>query len=428
MNYENVDLSSLSLDQSLLEQINPVFNTAKMTLFQLAASGNKDAASISEKLGLTYEETQSNSSTEEFNLGAVIMEIRYRTMAAMAIESGYGTEVDLPCGYTPRAIEFARKGIRFKGLDLPAAIAEASPAITSLIDEDSRHLASFEGVDATNYSSLKKAFDDIDGEVCITTEGLMMYFTDSEAGEFCDNIRRILVEHGGCWITADPETALQYILIAKVVYADRFMEVMLRGKKRAEDRSDVQVSSRTMVIDPSNAGENMKKAMMFLSRHGLKAERLTVADYAPELASLKNFTSEQAEAIKRTLSQFAYWKITPIAGVSMDTTCAKADTFELKAELDEGKLLLRPIGRLDTLTSPGLLTFFENTVKDNATDEVIIDCEGLEYISSAGLRVLLIMSNECSGNLTAINIKKGVMEIIEQTGFDSVLNLDPVQG
>ena len=61
-------------------------------------------------------------------------------------------------------------------------------------------------------------------------------------------------------------------------------------------------------------------------------------------------------------------------------------------------------------------------------DEVIIDCEGLEYISSAGLRVLLIMSNECSGNLTAINIKKGVMEIIEQTGFDSVLNLDPVQG
>ena len=183
-----------------------------------------------------------------------------------------------------------------------------------------------------------------------------------------------------------------------------------------------------MVIDPSNAGENMKKAMMFLARHGLKAERLTVADYAPELASLKNFTSEQAEAIKRTLSQFAYWKITPIAGVSMDTTCAKADTFELKAELDEGKLLLRPIGRLDTLTSPGLLTFFENTVKDNAADEVIIDCEGLEYISSAGLRVLLIMSNECSGNLTAINIKKGVMEIIEQTGFDSVLNLDPVQG
>ena len=79
MNYENVDLSSLSLDQSLLEQINPVFNTAKMTLFQLAASGNKDAASISEKLGLTYEETQSNSSTEEFNLGAVIMEIIEQT-------------------------------------------------------------------------------------------------------------------------------------------------------------------------------------------------------------------------------------------------------------------------------------------------------------------------------------------------------------
>ena len=41
------------IDQKILEQTNPVFNTAKMTLFQLADSGNKDAAAISEKLGLT---------------------------------------------------------------------------------------------------------------------------------------------------------------------------------------------------------------------------------------------------------------------------------------------------------------------------------------------------------------------------------------
>lgn len=424
MNYGNIDLSSLSFDQAVLEQINPVFNTAKMTLFQLAASGNDDAAAIADKLGLTYKQTQSDSSSEEFIMGSIIMEIRFRTMAAMAERSGFADEVDLPCGYTPRAIEFARKGLRFTGLDLPAAIEEAAPAITSLIDEDLRHLVRFEGVDATNYSSLKKVFDDIKGEVCITTEGLLMYFTDSEAGEFCDNIRRILDEHGGCWITADPETALQFVLVSKVIYGDRFMEVMLRGKKRAEERSDVEVASRTMVVNPSDAQENMKKAMMFLARHGLKAERLIVSDYAPELTSLCKVSPEQAEAIKNTLYQFAYWKITPIAGASMDTGCAKADTFDLKAELDDDKLILRPSGRLDTLTSPGLLTFFDNAAESNKIDAIIVDCDQLEYISSAGLRVLLIMEQRCTDGLTAVNINKDIREILEQTGFDSVLNIE----
>jgi O-methyltransferase involved in polyketide biosynthesis len=192
---DNTNLSSLSVDQDLLERINPVFNTAKMTLFQLASAGDRDAANIADALGLTLEGTQDDATPEELLSNEIILETRFRTMGVLAEKSGFPTEVDLPCGYTPRAIEFARKGIRFVGLDLPAAINEAGPIITSLVDEDKRHLVRFEGVDATNYESLKKVFDEIPGEVCITTEGLLMYFTDSEAGELCDNIRRILNQH-----------------------------------------------------------------------------------------------------------------------------------------------------------------------------------------------------------------------------------------
>ena len=46
------DLNSISVDFDLMERANPVFNTAKMTLFQLSASGNEYAAAIAEKLGL----------------------------------------------------------------------------------------------------------------------------------------------------------------------------------------------------------------------------------------------------------------------------------------------------------------------------------------------------------------------------------------
>ena len=52
------------MNLNLLEQVNPVFNTAKMTVFQLASIGDKDAAEIVEKLNLTFEETQ-NSATSK---------------------------------------------------------------------------------------------------------------------------------------------------------------------------------------------------------------------------------------------------------------------------------------------------------------------------------------------------------------------------
>ncbi len=44
-------------DNTLLERVNPIFNTAKTTLFQLSGAGDTDAAAIAEKLGLTLEGT-----------------------------------------------------------------------------------------------------------------------------------------------------------------------------------------------------------------------------------------------------------------------------------------------------------------------------------------------------------------------------------
>lgn len=352
----------------------------------------------------------------------IVLETRFRTMGALAEETGF-TEVDLPCGYTPRAIEFARKGKKFVGLDLPAAIAEAEPTIMSLIDENQRHLVHFAGCDATNYESLKKVFDDIPGEVCITTEGLLMYFTDSEAGQLCENIRRILQEHGGCWITADPETTIQYILTTRAIYGDRVMEVLLKDKKQVQDKSDVPVTARTLVASAMNAEEGIRNAMMFLAKHGLKAERMIVGEHVPELASLKMATQEQAEAIRQSMGQYAFWKITPIAGKQLDTTGTKGENFDVKAELDEGTLNLQMIGRLDTLTAPALIAFFEKTSGENAIMEVNVDCAALDYISSAGLRALLMMHKKCEKGVTVRKVNEVVKEILEQTGFETILNV-----
>ena len=422
------DASEISVDFDLMERTNPVFNTAKMTLFQLSATGNEYAAAIAEKLGLTYDKAQNSKNMkippEIATLNNIILETRYKTMAALAEKSGCPTEVDLPCGYTPRAIEFSKKGIRFVGIDLPAAISEAEPIITSLIDEEKRPLVRFVGADATNYASLEKALDGIDGELCITTEGLLMYFTDSEAGVFCDNIARLLAEHGGCWITADPEVSLQFILTAQPLFGDKAMEIIMKMKTVSEDKSDVEVGGHTLVVDARNAEANMKKAMMFLAGHGLKAERMIISEHMPELASLSAIEPQRAGAIKEAMSRCAYWKITRIDNTAgIDTSMVKSQDFDAKAVCNDGTLMLQMIGRVDSINAPKLLAFWEQTSKNEEINSVSIDCTGLDYISSAGLRVLLIMYKACPGGVTVSGANKDIKEIFSQTGFDSFIEM-----
>ncbi len=410
----------MEYDQALLERVNPVFNTAKMTTFDLASTGDKDAKAICDSLGLTFETTQNSSTTtttpEQQKISGITVEIRFRSTFAMAEGTGYGTLVDLPCGYTPRGIKCAEKGIRYIGLDLPATISELEPAVRPMIEPSKSDLVRYMGVDATNYSSLEKALEGVEGEVCITTEGLLMYFTDSEAEALCDNIRKILAKHGGCWITADPEVTLQYIMTAMIVYGDRFEEIMKNSAQRVKDKSDVEIGNSRILVKPGkDAAENMKRSMSFLAAHGLKAERLTVADYMPELSVTKD-EPEMAAALGEAMKKCAFWKIT-LAGDINDTGKTDDKGFGIKTSINGNSLEMTLTGRVDTLTAPKVLEDFEKLEKDETIDSVSIDCSELEYISSAGLRVLLIMHKKCPGGVALSKVNDTVEEILEQTGF-----------
>ena len=80
-------------------------------------------------------------------------------------------------------------------------------------------------------------------------------------------------------------------------------------------------------------------------------------------------------------------------------------------------------GRLDTTTSPQLEEEVNGTIADVET--LVFDCSKLEYISSAGLRVLLaaqkIMNKQ--GSMTVTNVSEEIMEIFEVTGFSDILTI-----
>jgi anti-sigma B factor antagonist len=88
-------------------------------------------------------------------------------------------------------------------------------------------------------------------------------------------------------------------------------------------------------------------------------------------------------------------------------------------------LEVKVLGRLDTNTAPEL---DDNIKKDiDNVEKIELDLKELDYISSAGLRTVLVIHKAMSakkGKLVIKNIKDEVMEVFDMTGFSSFLNIE----
>ena len=97
-------------------------------------------------------------------------------------------------------------------------------------------------------------------------------------------------------------------------------------------------------------------------------------------------------------------------------------TIEIKRNA-EG-IVLEIVGRLDTTTAPAL----DKTINENIGEikTLVLDFKGLEYISSAGLRVLLSAQKKMQqiGTMKVINVCESVMEVFEMTGFADILVIE----
>ncbi|MBP3201462.1 MAG: STAS domain-containing protein [Lachnospiraceae bacterium] len=91
---------------------------------------------------------------------------------------------------------------------------------------------------------------------------------------------------------------------------------------------------------------------------------------------------------------------------------------------DGEKLVLSPEGRIDTVTAPE----FSKAIDDNISGvkDLTIDFEKLEYISSAGLRVLLTTQKSMSkvGSMKLIHVSDVIMDVFNITGFVDILTIE----
>lgn len=100
--------------------------------------------------------------------------------------------------------------------------------------------------------------------------------------------------------------------------------------------------------------------------------------------------------------------------------------MQIKTEINNSKLIISLNGRLDTITSPQL----EEEINNISLDEIeiiILDVKELEYISSAGLRLVLKLYKKMTaqgGQLKLINVNDMIMEIFAMTGMSDFLDIE----
>lgn len=96
--------------------------------------------------------------------------------------------------------------------------------------------------------------------------------------------------------------------------------------------------------------------------------------------------------------------------------------MNITTTVDGSTTIIALEGWLDTNTSPELATVLQGL--DDSCESLVLDLANLEYISSAGLRLLVSAHKQMKGNFTIRNVSAEVMQVLHMAGFDRRLRIE----
>ena len=397
--------------------VNPTYLTAKSTVFMLAIAGNEDAKRMIAGLGL--EETlakrdSSDTLVSEADAKAlmtgvtVAIEARYAALSRTLKNDGWKNLLDVACGYTPRAIFCKKNGISYAGLDVPVVAEE----LQQFADKEGLGKVYFGG-DATNAASLNAAADGLEGEVLISCEGLLGYLSLSEFDQFLDGIRQILEKHSGAFVTSD--LGVKYEPFAKANMNDP--DAYDASRKRTMKQSDI--------YNDGVGRMDREKVKAFIEAHGMRVEKLPFYYGDEALSMLQALPGPWKEKYFDLLQNACVWKVTLDPDDRQKASVNGAEKIKnltVDYHTTGSVLEMTVSGRIDTISAPTILKVFDEC--SDGISSVRVKAQELEYISSAGLRTLMIMVKKLGqGSVTVEGASDDVKEIFATTGFDGIISL-----
>lgn len=98
--------------------------------------------------------------------------------------------------------------------------------------------------------------------------------------------------------------------------------------------------------------------------------------------------------------------------------------MKINKDLKDGNLILSIEGEINSFTAPELEEVIKNDL--NGVKSLVFDFAKVEYLSSAGLRILLVAQKVMSkqGKMSLRHVNSSVMEVLEITGFSNILEIE----
>lgn len=404
-----------------VEMANPVINTAKLTLSYLATAGVKEAVDFAEKLGYTdfRKQFSSFSGSETDATNAIAQEVRYEFLNRNIKNSGRKNIMDIACGFSPRGLMMAKNGYKYLGLDLAVSVGMLSKVAENCKKDVMTGEFSYSVCDVTNEDSVVENADKFDGEITIVCEGLFMYLSEYEVSSLCNGLKKVLKKHGGAFYTPDFSSKEFYFAVLKSLHGEKkAMEFLLKMGAELKKKSDTALMG---LVSP----ERKDEAIPFFNKHGLKVELIPYFEGKDDLQSFRLVDDDVRTALKENLSKIMVWKVTYDAALDTGKSSKIMDKdFSVSYELSDGLLNVELEGRIDSITAPTFVEIFEKAKSEGEIKKVAIEMKNLSYISSAGLRVLMMMKKHIgTAEIVVSNVCDVVKEIFAQTGFESILTI-----
>jgi len=127
--------------------------------------------------------------------------------------------------------------------------------------------------------------------------------------------------------------------------------------------------------------------------------------------------------MKGLMKSFHIWKMTA-AEKQKEVSLQTANGLDICYQRSGDTLQIILKGRLDTLSAPELMELLDTLGEKEPFQQLVLDLEKLEYLSSTGLRVFLMMAKRLgSEHLLVDNANELVREIFETTGFSDVVTV-----
>jgi len=411
-------------------KVNPVYHTKEPELYNLVRANVEEAATLNNYLKFFIDSYRDGILKAQ----ALFQEVRYRFINYYIDLHKDETILDLGCGFSPRGLKYAKEGRGYLGFDLENCIEQLIPAVKASLPDDKQDFAKYTSCDVCNIVTFKQICEQVKNPLILVCEGLLMYFNKYDLDCFCEGLKEELKTHGGRFITLD----YSINKLMKVCFdnlAGRFLTFkMIRESKRTQQKysgfsKDEMDPSKWFSTDDN--GDTYAE-QYFLS-HGLSIKRIPIYNENIKLNVLDTLDPKVKNKIIDKLKRLSGWEVTledaNVARLhktdSISSLVFEKQKFQILDSVVGDTLIYNINGHLDSITAVNLLENFERYNNLPSLRIVDIDANKLEYISSAGLRVLLIMKKK--NNINKVIIRHPcelVKDIILNSGFDSVVEME----